>query len=609
MKLLQPLGLLGLIAIPILILIYFLKRKYQEHTISSSYLWDLSNQFLKKKRKIRKYPGLWSLILQIIAVILVSFSLAQPIFYTSRKAENICFILDASGSMNIRYEDENRFEAAKKEMLSMVGRAPGGSTYTLIYAGQEPQVVANKVDNKDVFTQLCKSLTPEYAHVSLASSIELANQWVEENGISKVVVLTDQTYQKVENAEVITFSQQEENYATYSLKEKQDKQNITFSGYVLSYESDATIDLELYLDEEFIETKSIAMTKGVENAYSFTLPLRTYQTARVQIKNEDALSLDNQDILYSIQEENQSSILLVSKSPFYLKSMISSIGEYKINIITPDQYQNQTGYDLFIFDGFTPSTLPTSGAIWFLKSNQNLDGTGFIVQDEKVMSPTSQVTYTEENSKLYTQLTQDIKHNSILVYKYMKYSIYRDFATVLQCDGLPLLFAGSTESGLREAVFAFDLQDSNLPLVFDFAPVMRNLLNYSLPSPIEDRAYVVGDSLQINISSRCENIRITSPSSKISFIPTSSQIAYFDLKEVGTYIIRYRLPEGEREYSVYASFPMEEGNVTIASDSLTINKRDEKEKVSGISDSLFLILLIACISILVEWGVYSREQY
>ena len=49
-----PLGLLGLIGVPILIIIYIIKSKFTEQTVSSTYLWTLSNQFLKKKRKDNK---------------------------------------------------------------------------------------------------------------------------------------------------------------------------------------------------------------------------------------------------------------------------------------------------------------------------------------------------------------------------------------------------------------------------------------------------------------------------------------------------------------------------------------------------------------------------
>ena len=52
MSLLNPLGLLALLAIPVLVLIYVIKNKYTEQTIASTYLWQLSEKFLKRINQI-----------------------------------------------------------------------------------------------------------------------------------------------------------------------------------------------------------------------------------------------------------------------------------------------------------------------------------------------------------------------------------------------------------------------------------------------------------------------------------------------------------------------------------------------------------------------------
>lgn len=80
MSFLYPLGLLGLIAVPILIIIYLIKNKYTEQVIASTYLWTLSERFLKRKKPIKRITGLISLLLQILAVIAVSLAIAHPVF-------------------------------------------------------------------------------------------------------------------------------------------------------------------------------------------------------------------------------------------------------------------------------------------------------------------------------------------------------------------------------------------------------------------------------------------------------------------------------------------------------------------------------------------------
>ena len=47
MTFVYPLGLLGLIGITLLMLIYIIKSHYTEQTIASTYIWELSEKFLK----------------------------------------------------------------------------------------------------------------------------------------------------------------------------------------------------------------------------------------------------------------------------------------------------------------------------------------------------------------------------------------------------------------------------------------------------------------------------------------------------------------------------------------------------------------------------------
>lgn len=58
-----PWGLLLLLAIPVLIVIYILLNKYKEDTVSSSYVWELSKKFIKKKNPINTFSKLLALIL------------------------------------------------------------------------------------------------------------------------------------------------------------------------------------------------------------------------------------------------------------------------------------------------------------------------------------------------------------------------------------------------------------------------------------------------------------------------------------------------------------------------------------------------------------------
>ena len=149
MTFLYPLGLLGLIGIPILIIIYIIKSKYTEQTVSSTYLWILSEKFIKKKNPISRLTGIISLILQILTITVVSLAIAHPMITIPDAAYEYCFILDASGSMNMDDGSGTRFDNGKAQITAMIDGASEGSIYSLIYAGDTTTVVFEKTDNKE----------------------------------------------------------------------------------------------------------------------------------------------------------------------------------------------------------------------------------------------------------------------------------------------------------------------------------------------------------------------------------------------------------------------------------------------------------------------------
>ena len=152
MTFVYPLALLGLIGVPILIIIYIIKNKYTEQTITSNYIWHLSERFLKNRKPISKIRGLISLILQCLMVVILSILLAHPKFIVKHGAKEYCFILDGSASMNIIDGESSRFDKAKLEIANVIENSYDGSIYTLVYVGNSTTIVYEKnEDNKHYF--------------------------------------------------------------------------------------------------------------------------------------------------------------------------------------------------------------------------------------------------------------------------------------------------------------------------------------------------------------------------------------------------------------------------------------------------------------------------
>lgn len=609
MKFLYPLGLLGLLCIPVLILIYILKNKYVEKIVSSTYIWNLSEKFLKKKKPLKKITDLISLVLQVITVLVLSISIAHPVFTIPNSAENVCFVLDISGSMNINNGSITRFEKGKQKIVELVNSSSNGSTFTLITASKETKVILEKEENKEKVLNKLNEISLDYSSSSLVDALTTIQNYYNDQKIGHTYLITDKTYSSVSNIDLINVSSQEENYALYDSKYQIRKGKINISGNLISYESDSVLNINLYLDDKFIVSQEVNVNKMVEKQYSFSIDEQEFSSMKVEITNSDALSLDNSNILYSVGSKNVCSTLIVTgNSTFYVSAILKAIGNVKIEEISPSSYHNQQGYDLYIFDSYSPNVLPNDGTIWLINTSKNIASSGFVVQNSVSLKDGGKTIYEQEKSSLYNELTKDTKNNSVSINQYMKYGLYREFTTILSINKIPLIFAGNNDYGNREVVFSFDFQNTDFPLLYDYIVLMRNFLNYSNPSPLENLFYKVGEDINVNIVNDCSSVKVTSPSNNISYLETNFSQTSFSLDEVGTYQFDFLINNEIKTYKIYVEFDSEEGKIFDNQTSIDLINNSNNLKFDGILDNLFIVILLAAILFSIDWMWYSYEQ-
>ena len=99
MKLLEPLGLLALLAIPVLLTLFFLRPRYQQRVLTSTFIWRLSQRYLQKYRLSQKLIRYLLLLFQVLIIGLAALILAQPRLTTRRENSEYVAILDTSASM------------------------------------------------------------------------------------------------------------------------------------------------------------------------------------------------------------------------------------------------------------------------------------------------------------------------------------------------------------------------------------------------------------------------------------------------------------------------------------------------------------------------------
>ena len=203
MSFMFPLGLLGLLGIPVIIIIYILQSKYREQTVNSNYLWHLSDKFLKRKNPLSGVTGLISLILQILMVIAVSLALSRPIITLPGAANEYCFILDASGSMSTYEGDKTRFERAQDEIAGVIDSSSDGSTYSLVVISDDRINVYDSLSDKGSAKDLLYQTSVSHTKGEKDDLLACAQEIFDENTSRLVYLITDKGYKTHNNIELI----------------------------------------------------------------------------------------------------------------------------------------------------------------------------------------------------------------------------------------------------------------------------------------------------------------------------------------------------------------------------------------------------------------------
>ena len=268
MTFLQPLGLLGLIGVPILILIYVLKRRYREETVPSTFLWRRSLAYMK-----RRFP--WSLrnsvllILQLIAVVLFSFMLARPTIPAPKTGEKIA-VIDASAGMSaVGADGETRFSHALGLIDKFAQKADANHRVTIIVAGDTASYAVYRSDDKNEIRDAMKALSCGLGGCRLDDALALAERVQEENTEAEIRLYTDVEYEGTEGVTVVNVRHSEWNAAALGLTAQAEYGKIRFTGTVASYGGDATLTAMLYVDGALKGTRRIECRDGVQTQVDF----------------------------------------------------------------------------------------------------------------------------------------------------------------------------------------------------------------------------------------------------------------------------------------------------------------------------------------------------
>ncbi len=140
----NPWGLLGLAALPAIVLIHLYQRRFPPLVVAGLHLWSSDTRQPLAGRRRERLPLTASLLFELLAALLLGLALGDPHVGEFDKARHLVIVLDNSASMAARPPQAGAAsfrDAAAAEAERRIRALPRGSVTTLIVTGRRPELL------------------------------------------------------------------------------------------------------------------------------------------------------------------------------------------------------------------------------------------------------------------------------------------------------------------------------------------------------------------------------------------------------------------------------------------------------------------------------------
>lgn len=582
-----------LITIPLLILLYILKRKYREEVISSTLLW---NEVYKNTRANTPWEKLRKnimLLLQIIILLLLIFSLMRPFLnFGGKTYKNIILVIDNTASMAAEYGDGTRLEEAKKlakEVLSST--KDDTNTYIISFDGNS-NLLQNGDFNKEISNEIISSISQSYNTGEIneiISFVKAIGEGIEEE--YEVIAITDKDFSLGDvNGKVVSLANSGVNASIDNISHKFLEDKVRVIATITNRGSgDYSGDFSLYDGEELITVEALELNEDENKTLTFDLPSIKSEVLRGELSRKDMILEDN-TYNHVIGKKKVNKVLIVTEENLFLEKAFSSIQNtevYKTN--SASNLTSADSYDLYVFDGITPDIIPSKGSILFINPSSN--------EFFNVISGGEG----GEAKAVIGEVSKYLEDTTFTVAKYNSIEIPYYGRGFLNIDEDFIGFKGEVD-GRKIAALSFDLHNSDFPLKKEF-PILMYELGENLISSgmVYKNNFKAGERIIAKGLSLDASISLTYPNGDTLEISSGDEI-----REENSLGI-YKLDSLEEKEMFSVNFPSEkEGNTSI-------NNISENENIASVKSDLKrglnispLLIILAISVVAFEWIMYKR---
>jgi hypothetical protein len=183
----SPLALLGLLSLPALATIYWLRARYRPHPVSSLMLWRDPHRPREGGTRLDRLQTPLLFFVELLILLLLTLAAAGPRLPLALTGRPLAVVLDDSFSMRAGGAESPRTLAAAALEEEVRRRAP--STLYLVLAGERPRTLVGPAPEGSALSEQLQGWACQAPTARLDEAVGLASELAGASG--RVLVLTD----------------------------------------------------------------------------------------------------------------------------------------------------------------------------------------------------------------------------------------------------------------------------------------------------------------------------------------------------------------------------------------------------------------------------------
>jgi uncharacterized membrane protein len=597
------------LALP-LVLLYFLKVRRRERTVSSLLLWDSSRRDREASAFFQRLQRDPLLLLQILALLALSVALARPTATVmGHGARKVVIVLDTSASMKATDVSPSRFALARREAAALVSRLGEGAETMVIEAGVQPRVVAALGRDRDGALAAIRAAEPHDLPNRVIEAVRTARALVGADARAEIHVFTDGAYQLAATPEStdprvrwIGVGRGGQNVAITSLAVRKNYYGSfdyqAFASLVNYSREPQTFDFKLEVDGQTIAEKSVSLEPSVRRALVLPFSHTGGGNVVARVKVDDDLDTDN--VAYAVlPPPRKIAVLLVSPGNLFLEKVLKTDPQVNLDVRTPEQYQGGMGEaDVVILDSVS---LPRVGPGRYVFVNTVPNDVPLEVLG-RIERPTIM------DWDRTHPVMRHVEFAKVAIEDAMRVRPLAAGRPLVEAVGGPLIYV--VEETERKALFiGFDLFKTDFPLRVAFPLILSNGLRWLHPAGLDQSSLqlAAGQPILLPVEHGVSGVTVTTPGGRRVKAPvTRGVVSFTETDEVGIYTLT--TPRGDLKVAVNL-MDADESNLTPRPLPAPTESAPAAAAPVPLQRELWpLFVLVAAALLLLEGLLYWRRQ-